>query len=53
MKYTNADGDVMTDEEIKALWDHNRAVSSMRGTLMHWHIEMVLNGAVLQGPFST
>ena len=52
-EYTNADGSVMTDQEIKDKWEKNRVVASSRGTLMHWHIEMFLNGAKICGPFST
>ena len=51
--YTKPNGEIMTDAEIKDKWDKNRDVSSRRGTLMHWQIEMFLNGAKIFGPFST
>ena len=52
-EYTNPDGTIMTDQQIKFAWEKNRIVSSNRGTLLHWHVEMFLNGAHIWGPFST
>ena len=36
----------------KDLWKRNGEIASKRGTLMHWHVEMFLNGAVMLGPMS-
>ena len=52
-EYTNQDGTIMTDQQIKDKWEKNRDVSSSRGTLLHWHVEMFLNGAKIWGPYST
>ena len=52
-EYTHPNGAIMTDDEIKNVWDWRRRVSSYRGVLLHWHIEMLLNGAIIHGPFST
>ena len=35
-------GDLMSDDQIVALWAHNGRVCSARGTLLHWHAETLL-----------
>jgi ATP-dependent exoDNAse (exonuclease V) beta subunit len=51
-EYLRADGQEMTNEEIAASWALNGKVQSARGTLMHFHIEQYLNGAVIEEPHS-
>ena len=42
----------MTEPEILEAWRVNGLIQSRRGTLMHWHIEMYLNGYDLAEPQS-
>ena len=51
-EFTRPDGAAMSDEEIKAKWARNGEEQSARGTLMHWHIEMTLNGRGVEAPHS-
>ena len=51
-QYMNPDGSVMTREQIMAKWAKSGRIASARGTLMHFHIEMLLNGAILEEPLS-
>ena len=46
------DGQVMTNDEIVALWRRRGQVASARGTLVHFHAEMFLNGCVNEHPQS-
>ena len=48
--YLRADGEVMKAEEIAERWQHNGMVQRNRGTLFHYHCEMFLNGATIEGP---
>ena len=48
--YLREDGEVMTAAEIKQKWGRNGLVQRSRGTLFHYHCEMFLNGATIQGP---
>ena len=48
--YLRADGEVMTPTEIKQKWERNGLIQRSRGTLFHYHCEMFLNGAVVEGP---
>ena len=50
--YLTHEGIEMSSEQIEAKWETNRIVASSRGTLMHFHIEMFMNGAQLHGPYS-
>ena len=50
--YLTDDGDEMGDEEIVQLWKRRGNVASARGTLLHWHAEMHLNGRCLEQPHS-
>ena len=40
----------MADDEIVAMWKRRGNVASARGTLLHWHAEMCLNGRQLELP---
>ena len=51
-EFMRPDGEPMTDAEIKAAWARNGEEQSARGTLMHWHIEMTLNGRDVELPHS-
>ncbi len=51
-KFLKEDDSVMDDTEITALWRKNGQVARSRGTLMHWQIEMFLNGAEIEQPQS-
>jgi hypothetical protein len=42
----------MGDDEIVQLWSRRGNVASARGTLLHWHAEMHLNGRRLEQPHS-
>ena len=48
--YLRADGEVMTPTEIKQKWERNCLIQRSRGTLFHYHCEIILNGAVVEGP---
>jgi len=45
-------GEEMGDDEIVQLWTRRGNVASARGTLLHWHAEMHLNGRRLEQPHS-
>ena len=40
----------MMSDEIAATWHYNGLVQRSRGTLFHYHCEMFLNGASIEGP---
>ena len=42
----------MNDDEIVKLWKRRGEIASARGTLLHWHAEMELNGRRLEQPHS-
>ena len=50
--FMNADGTVKTAEEIVDAWARNGEVQRARGTLLHYHAEMFLNGHTIEGPHS-
>ena len=50
--FMNADGTVMTADDIVAAWARNGEVQRARGTLLHYHAEMFLNGYTVEGPHS-
>ena len=52
LNYLREDGCVKTDEEIVSTWERNGEVARSRGTLMHFHIEQLLNGCGLEHPHS-
>ena len=45
-------GEPMTEEQVIETWRVNGETQSKRGTLMHWHIELYLNGYDLAEPQS-
>ena len=47
-KYMCPDGTIMSDEAIWELWERNRVIASLRGTLTHWLVEALLNGACIE-----
>jgi len=51
-EFLRPDGTEMSDKEIAQKWSENGSVQSSRGTLMHFHIEQFLNGAVIEEPHS-
>ena len=51
-KFLKEDDTVMDNSEIIALWQNSGLVARNRGTLMHWHIEMYLNGMQIEEPHS-
>ena len=50
--YLRDDGTEMSVEEIMEKWEANGRVQRSRGTLMHYHIEQYLNGAIIEKPNS-
>ena len=50
--FVNESGEYMEDQEIVELWRFNGRIASMRGTLLHWHTEMKLNGREIEPPLS-
>ena len=46
------DGEAMSPEEIKNMWNVNGKVQSSRGTLMHAHIEHHINADTIELPHS-
>ena len=52
LEFINSDGDAMTDTEIIELWSARGKIASGRGTLLHYHAEMLLNGCDIQEPTS-
>ena len=53
VEFRRDDGGVMTDTEIVELWSARGRVASGRGTLLHYHAEMLLNGCRIEEPTST
>jgi hypothetical protein len=51
-RFLRQDDTVMDDAEIVEHWQKKGEVARSRGTLMHWHIEMCLNGAQIEEPHS-
>ena len=49
---TSPDGGPMTESDIIDAWRVNGETQSKRGTLMHWHIEIYLNGYDVAEPHS-
>jgi len=49
---TSADGEPMTGPQIIEAWRVNGETQRLRGTLMHWHVELYLNGYDLAEPQS-
>ena len=49
-EYLKQNGEVMSPGEIADKWQRNGLVQRSRGTLFHYHCEMFLNGATLEGP---
>ena len=45
-------GTEMSDGEIVQMWKRSGQIASARGTLLHWHCEMHLNGRRLEPPHS-
>ena len=45
-------GTEMSDGEIVEMWKSSGQIASARGTLLHWHVEMHLNGMTLELPHS-
>lgn len=45
-------GTEMSDGEIVEMWKSSGQIASARGTLLHWHAEMHLNGRTLEPPHS-
>ena len=45
--YLRDDGAEMSVEEIMEKWEANGRVQRSRGTLMHYHVELYLNGATI------
>lgn len=43
-RYMRADGAMMTAAEVRGAWAASAADASARGTLMHWAIELYVNG---------
>ena len=48
----DADGSLMTDQEIFDSWTTNGKVASARGTLLHYHAEAFCNGIPVEPPHS-
>ena len=45
-------GDEMADDAIVEMWERRGNIASARGTLLHWHAEMHLNGRRMELPHS-
>lgn len=45
-------GDEMADDAIVEMWKRRGNIASARGTLLHWHAEMHLNGRRMELPHS-
>ena len=52
LEFMKDDGELMTDGEIVELWAARGRVASARGTLLHFHAEMALNGMEIEEPTS-
>ena len=50
--FMNADGTIKTADEIVDAWARNGEAQRARGTLLHYHAEMFLNGFTIDGPHS-
>ena len=50
--FRTAEGRDMNDAEIVEMWQLSGRIASARGTLLHWHAEMHLNGRRLEPPHS-
>jgi len=50
--YIDEKGNPLNQSDIKQLWNQNGLCQSRRGTLMHWHIECLLNGYSIEKPHS-
>ena len=51
-KFMSADGTIKTADEIVDAWARNGEAQRARGTLLHYHAEMFLNGFTIDGPHS-
>jgi hypothetical protein len=51
LEFTTEAGE-MQDSEIVELWARRGRIASARGTLLHWHAEMALNGREIEQPHS-
>ena len=52
LEFLTPEGREMTDDEILQKWENSKVVASNRGTLMHYQIEMYINGATVDDPWS-
>ena len=52
LEFLKSDGDAMTDAEIIELWTARGKIASARGTLLHYHAEMLLNQCDIEEPTS-
>ena len=53
LNYVREDGDIMTAEEMREQWARKGQVASNRGTLAHWHAEILFNPSYsLEPPWS-
>jgi hypothetical protein len=50
--YVSSTGSPLSRNAIESQWRDNGLIQSRRGTLMHWHIECILNGYALCEPHS-
>ena len=50
--FVKESGEYIDDEEIAQHWRFNGRVASGRGSLLHWHTEMYLNGREIEPPLS-
>ena len=53
LEFLTPEGREMTDDEILQKWENSKIVASNRGTLMHYQIEMYINGATVDDPWSS
>ena len=51
-EFLRGDGALMSSQEIAERWEANGLVQRSRGTLLHYHIELHLNGALIEEPHS-
>ena len=53
LNYVREDGGILTAEEMREQWARKGQVASMRGTLAHWHAEVLFNpSCTLEPPWS-
>ena len=53
LNYVREDGGILTAEEMREQWVRKGQVASMRGTLAHWHAEVLFNpSCTLEPPWS-